>query len=603
MSSIFFTEKSGKYVLDIPKTGFTVNDENSEFSDDFIVNWTYPLNIFETDAIRKIFPDLSNPNAKKRKKDSGFLNIYGDVYPCDIKFLGAQQKELKIQFEFGFGVLKIFDQKLQDIDFGKIETSNLYNLIDGTMHLVYPDVGVCFPRIYTSKDLVAEIGNLYGGRNLYNDSNEGLIYRNEITPSGQVVWNLIKPIVYFLYILKRGFENEGYVLKGDIVNDDLIKYLGFNHNNIADEKVAVGTFKMEINNDSANAVNYVKEEIFSILGVYNVFAQIPNKTATNNCYVRIMVIDKDSGAVLFNYERTGRDHIGSLYYPDYSEINFTLPGYSTTKEVIYRVMVNNLNYLGIGTGTMFFAFLNPSDNNGSYYQLKNTLIFNEYLPDVTFKDIVNAAKKIGNYRIYIKNQNEIYFDKVLNSAPDNYIDLSFTEQTNPEIDSIDREKYVLTYNAPEEMGFSDYIVDNNKEFWGGVKDDYPEAEIIEFNCYPLLNKNNVVGGGTAEEPSEGMNGLGFVKYSGLKSGTNNTDSLGSYFIIDVYANRYINNLYNRLNAESMKWTFSTSSPVLSKLTSSDSIYAYGCFHKIEYVIKKYHENDVVEVEIKTENRY
>lgn len=53
-SNIFFTETDGKFTIPIPEEGFTVNDENSEFTDGFFVSWSYPLPIFKF-GIKKNF--------------------------------------------------------------------------------------------------------------------------------------------------------------------------------------------------------------------------------------------------------------------------------------------------------------------------------------------------------------------------------------------------------------------------------------------------------------------------------------------------------------------------------------------------------------------
>ena len=54
-SKIFFSEKSGDFTINIPRTGFTINDANSEFSDGFFVYWTYPFEVYLSDELKRIF--------------------------------------------------------------------------------------------------------------------------------------------------------------------------------------------------------------------------------------------------------------------------------------------------------------------------------------------------------------------------------------------------------------------------------------------------------------------------------------------------------------------------------------------------------------------
>lgn len=182
--------------------------------------------------------DLRDPRLDNAKFEiSGFLTKYGEVFPSKMKISNVSF-DAKINFEFGVASLDVMDKKLSEIDLGTIP-GNIYDYIDANLFQSYPSTPVCFPRIRTPKDYQEIIGPLYGGVGIFNETNPttNKVYRNEFVSTGQAIFNFIKPIVYFQHILKKGFESAGYDIKGDILTDEQLINIGFDHNNVADEEL------------------------------------------------------------------------------------------------------------------------------------------------------------------------------------------------------------------------------------------------------------------------------------------------------------------------------------------------------------------------------
>ncbi|KFC19387.1 hypothetical protein [Chryseobacterium sp. FH1] len=605
-SSIFFTEISGKYVLPVPRTGFTINDENSEFSEDILVEWTYPYNIYQTDLIKRIFPDYLNPNAKKRKEDKGYINVDGVVSPCIIKFLGGQLKELKVQFEFGVGVLGIMDKNLSEIDFGTLETDGLYDHIDANIGKIYPEIDICFPRIINSKYFEGFLNenDLYGGRFIFNDSNiydgesANRILRNEFAEKGQVIFNQIKPIPYLLFIIKRAFLNEDLIVKGDILEDEYVQQICVDQNNIADSKSNYDSKKMPLKNNGVDIINYEKKEEFEIIGRYVLSAEIFN-IVPDEAEVKIELFDKTNNVLLFNFYRKGKEYVGETA-PESTIVTYNTETFESPIIVEYKVWFNNVTYYINDPGNTYDVYLNPVGK--SFFQLPVNLELNKYMPEATFKEIFNMVLKLRNYVVTITSKNEVFINYNLNEPPTDYLNLEFSEQINPEILANDRSDFVLTYSAPEELGFSDYLV-KNKTLEEVQKGDFPKASLIELNAYPLKNLTGIgyVGNLKLEEPESEVKGIALFRYSGLQDfGYNNGISIEN-MMQSVY-DRIDNYIENRLNCDLMKWSFLTKRR-LSNLNSQMPIYAYGCFHKVKTIIKTFYEDNLTKYDIETENRY
>ena len=593
-SNIFFTEKDGKFTIPIPEEGFTINDENSEFTDGFFVSWTYPLSLFLNAELIRILKDLRNPTLDNPKFEvSGFLTKYGEVFPSKMKISNVRF-DAKINFEFGVASLDVMDKKLSEIDLGTIVT-NIYDYIDAHLFEAYPITPVCFPRIRTPKDYQELIGPLYGGSNVFNETNpaNNTVYRNEFVSTGQAIFNFIKPIVYFQHILKKGFESEGYKLKGDIVTDPQLINIGFDHNNIADVELKKEVKRIPYNFE---LLGYgTATESFDLIGGYIFSMRLDN----DDSFVSMRVIDEETSTILYEAFKYGYDPEMGPFSIEYS---FTLPIYAESQKIKVELTLTDIDNAPNAAGELFTAYLTPvgSEDNKLAFILPNELVLNKYVPDCTFLEMIKSIKIICNYSFTINN-NVIYMNKIKSTLPEIVKDFTFSEQEDLEVSGNDLKGFILKYSAPEEYGFLDYLYDRTGFVKSELKLDSEGFEIREMNAYPLP-LTTLLYRKAADEVIEEMQGLPMVAYSGTKS-TNNPDDLSYFAIPQVYLNYYKTWIFGRLTASILKWNFSTTNPIAYHLLSSDCIYAYSGFHKIKSIIKKHHLNNIIELEITSENRY
>lgn len=606
-NNIFFTEQNGLFTIPIPEENFTVNDANSEFTDGFFVAWSYPLSIFLNASLKRTLGDLTRPTLSKRKKEiAGILSKYGEIFPCKMQIISTQNSEAKINFEFGVASIDVMSKKLSEIDLGTIVTGNLYNYIDAHLFETYPVSPVCFPRIHTPYNYADEIGNLYGGRNVFNDSNSSggicKILRNEFADSGQAIFTFIKPIVYLLHILKKGFASSGYILKGDILTDMELQNVGFNHNNTADVELLQDIKRLPYNTHLAIAG--VIEQTFDVLGHYYFSLILDNDDSSIN----MKVVNVATSEVLYENTKSGQyveyDQYGERINVPYSlEYIYLLDNFSVTTKLKIILTVSNYNGSVNPSGELFIAYLNPAGggNSKKAYVLPDSLVLNKYVPDTNFIDVVKSIKGLENYSFVVSN-NEIYMNKIKNTLPAKVIDFKFSEQEDVEITSSDVKGFLLKYTAPEEFGFLDYQYDENGFVKMELKIENDELQMREIAAYPLPFTLNLIDGNSVDQLKEEAEGLPMIRYTGLLA-NNNAVPLSSFSLENIYINYYKNWMFGRLTSGNFKWNFSTKKPDAIKVKSTDCISAYGAFHKIKNVSKKYHQNNIIEISFETENRY
>lgn len=599
---IFFTEKSGAYMLPVPRNGFTLNDPNSEFSDNFFVEWTYPVEDPFTEDLKRMFGDLSDPNILSSKKsDEGFLNVEGEIFPAVINFISCKNKVLKYQFEFGYESIPVFDKKLSEFDLPIIEPANIYDFIDSNLSKKYPETNVCFPAVFTDKfnDKADDASFTFKG--IYNEMYSGGVLRNEITSAGFQNRNILKPYIYLMYILNKGFEEAGFLLKGDILTDPDFLYAALAHETDFFETVEQVGHKLSTRvykyASGSNNGLYTKK-----LGKFNCFGTYTMSLVTTKQWLQYLYFTarwQDSVGVWQEHQLTFTEAAGqTLSTP--VELIYTLPPFLQNTEVTLIIEAQaSVPYSGDYEHNLN-GFLNIPGSGGTFYTPLRTIDFKKYLPDVSFRDLLGTIKRWKNYKLIPKG-GDMYMNLVSDSLSD-VKNISFVDQDDVELEFNKRKNYILKFGAPEAYEYKDYKYSATGLLEEKMNMDELDSEVISIGGYPLP----VVADGALEnarEISGNLSGIALIRYEGLVGGRNATLPLTNLLIPNIYNSRYKNWIRNRLEAVFFVWTFSTTNPIARELKSHHKLGAFSNIHKVVNIVKKFIGDDMYYLEIRTENRF
>lgn len=609
MNKIVFYEKNNMFSVTIPRNGFTINETNQEYSDQLFANWSYPFDVFLSNELIRIYGDPSKVNIiSKKRKDWGFISVEGSIYPACLKFVSCQNKKLKLQIEYGYESLEVFEKKLNELDLEVIPLG-FDSLTPPALSVFkkFPEVNINYPCVEVKR--MNDETKKYETKGYHNryEGGEGFIANYDAEND---IWYGMKPFVYLFHILQKGFEMENLILAGDILNDRELKYALLNHSNIPFEKRDfVSQKKVSVNLKPDPDKFYSGKK-------YQVTKEITLTDTMFGNYVFSVLEDgyniKDFYAEVTWIDNVGNNHIVSMNLsetqtPGRIDIQKTIPNFQYNYTVVLKLRVTK-EYEGLGNDVQsdFTVFMIPQGTNPGYSFQWKTLDIRavDFVPDITFGALVNAIKKSRKYKVVISG-NKFYFMKTavnFNKAKN----LEFSETDDKEVLPNGREAYIMKLTAPEEYKFTKYKI-NTKEILTEFEDsDNDDTETIEIEGYPLpiANIGEVTDNiRTAVELVEENSTACFLRYEGLQGGKNLCLSMESFLIPYIFGNYYHHWVQNRLAAVPIRWKFYTDNFLIRDLTSLDLVYCYQSYAGILESTKKFIGDSAYELELKIENRY
>lgn len=606
MNKIVFYEKNNLFMLPIPRNGFTINETNQDFSETLFTNWSYPFESFLTQELIRIYGDPSNINTVfEKRKDWGFISVEGTIYPACLKFMGCNDTKIKLQIEFGYESLEVFEKKLTELPLHIEYNGFITQYPKDSLSLKFPEVNIAFPQVEIKRwkdDL-----NNFERKGIYNnyDPIVGNFTSNYDTENDQ--WYSLKPFVYLMHILYVGFKSENLELAGDILSDPELRYALLNHTNIPYEKVEYDKEKkvtVTMNPDPAKFTSGKKYQVTSevetstsISGEYY-FSVLESAEKIVYFKAEISYIDFSNNSQYFSLELSENQTIGEI------DVQKLLPNLTGFISVTIKVK-STIEYEGLFNDVkrdLSVFLIKKGDNPGYAYLMKDIDIkAKDYVPDMTFSYLINAIKKTRKYRISILG-NKIYFmnSGLLNTSNKN---LSGFDTSKKEIIPNEREGYVIQLASPEEYKHTKYLI-NTKEILTEFEEN-DNYEKLEIECYPLpvssaaASSDDVI---TAVELVEENTIVSLLRYEGLQDGFNRCLNMNTFLIPHIYGKYYNYWIQGRLTAVPYKWKFYSDNFLLRDLTSYDIVYAYQNYNIIIDMQKKFIGETAYEIELKTENR-
>lgn len=596
MSNIFFKTSSG-YVDYIRRDGFTINLVNPAFSEDNFKFWSYPYEDFMTDEFKREFHDYSVLNKSKLKtKELGQLYIEGKVYDATLEIISSDTNLVRKQIDFGYQKLNFTDFNIQELNYGEINVPEIYDYVDAVLDKTFPEINHCFPRVYNENFVESVNQEDVNKVPLYNDTTNGLIVR--LSPSVSLsTQNLIKPYVYFLDVVSKGFEKLGYSIDGDILNDRDFRFICLDNEGVSYDEVKLEELNFNFyftDNSIPKSGTESREFEFDVFGKSNIALHYKNYDRTAMPNVREnFTIEITYGTTVISVTRNNSNTYEVIDDTNLRTIillySYELPFFSKPTKVKVKITFA-YDYSGSGEfGFWLDGFFNPMAYNGlkvgdTFMKIKNQMSLNEFVPDATFSEVLDLLKKYG-YRI-IPNGRTVLINKISNSSE--VKDFSFAEVDFPEITSNKNEALIIKLSAYDKLKYGKVTITNDGVLINSDKQFATKEEII-INALPLpifnydkkittYNSSGVPT--TVIEPIEvvkefkdsGAN-LRLIKYRGVFNKKNDALSLAHFLPENSYLS-FFRDKIKYFHGENIKWTFTSDSEEFANLSENDKIFAY-----------------------------
>lgn len=574
--------------LDLSNTLLCKVMNNSYFSDNFFAVLTYPFDIIIEEKNAQFIYHYNQSNFQK-VYDKLVLQEDGKLEECKLIILESEGKRKSAQLVIGFDNFPNFDKKLSELPLHNFDLQEtIYDHAKSLVSKTYPDTDYNFPAVHT--DLINKDNYLFAHfKGTYNLYKNGDFVKNVLDSDGRVQnYNLIEPAIYYLYLLKIAFADAGYTLKGDILEDEILKKVCLFKGNTYSESKYPSPVEWIVDKQSSDNIQntfYKDQQEISFNGTFRI---------KGTAYIRGWNSQKISDL------STGRIIWESISMNNTEPIDVTI---NTTKDTI-------LEYYGIdgvsGMSNNKIADITVSpisiiDDDGNIYNptLNNSTIdLTKYVPDMTVGELIKAAKNTFNLDLDVDNKT-IYMNKIESEMKNfsNILDFRQFQISDPKIKFNEELSFLLRYQFEnDEFPFQELFIDKT-----GKRENFQKLESTQEIAspiipLPLIIKNNL---NSAKALSDSDRNLQIILYSGLKNGKNETETNKPLLWTNLYEKYWKEWLSFRINSDTFIWKFNAKKADLSNLKVKSKIYAYNRMH----IIKKISINDLsdslYEVEIET----
>jgi len=604
------------FELDLSSYKISIVEENYWFSNRFFTKYSFPFTFEITDDLIEAFGDLLDDNAKFIETKFDVVYCFGDTMETAVFEIESQiDRKVTSTFRYGFDELPNFDKKLSELPLEEATITNVYGHAKTIIPLKWPAVNYNYPQIYTdkydTKDATWE--SFQGKLNFYfNDE----FIENLVVGGIPFNLNIIQPVPYMLHILKQGFLDAGFTLKGNILDNTYFKMM----------MLFSDIDYFEIAGNIQNAILNRDE--------YHILAD------NLACYHKEIQLEPSqkyqlTGEIFIYYNQEAFQNLDITDFPD-NHWN-TVPTFNIkyNNQIIGRSIDTNFQPLPVRKYVINNLFETNNDTNLSNQFLKfynfsyfdnlnieNTIIFNikvekivadsvseilnynkvnlkEVVPDVTFGKLITELKKWFNLEINPSGK-DIYIDFLEeNINYQNSVDLSNFEVLKPKKEYNKTDSFLLKFMKPSseeilyESVFQEKSTIQNNEL---LVNDF--TDIIEIDMLPLPQKSVEFVETAYSFDNAGNQKMYIVFYDGLQSGLNLTVDTSDVLIPNIHNLYHKKWLSFRLNSINYQWIFKMFTEEVLQIKKK--IFAYGRFHVVKRLEKTQISEDLFEVQIESE---
>ncbi|MDO6813837.1 hypothetical protein [Tenacibaculum soleae] len=587
------------FELDLTNKGISLQENSNYFSDSISKSFSMPFSISLTGEVAEKLGLVNINNV------SSYANkIYGNVivdnsfYEGYISINEIEDTIAELTLFYGKEVLAVFDKKLIQLPFPVVlAQGGLPTFAKNQLTKQWPEATHNFVKIFRPK--LKEETNYEAFDNYLNNYKFNATTSQWEFPTNSIEnvegvntalnKNVMCPMPYLLEVLRVGFASEGLEMRGDFVNKKLNKKLvlvpklffqQFSESQFSDYSFSDFTFQETINGNTVNV--YKRIHTPTDIGSFTLKMRLNMSNAIAR-YFHLTV--KQNGVVLYDAFSENKQVI----------INETLSINIVNTTIYYDIEVElRLSYQD-GSIANYNNF-KYEYKEGQLNIFPTTYSLADYLPNITFRDLVNRVKNWQNLR-FDYTDNAVYINYLENITDDLiYADKSHLEDPDKKRTLSKQNLFVLKYSGKDD---TEIMVDKTGQIYD--KTDFVDAETEELtlNVTPLEVKENygTVTGVYPEEETDIM----LTLYDGLIAdeplSVDNIDNV-KLNVQDIFLNFWQKWLKFRANSETYKDSFTL--PVSEVLNIKQGIFKYNKKHLIKSIRKKRISKKLWEVNTESE---
>lgn len=593
---------TSNFEIDLSAYNISIQEENSWFSDTFFTKYSYPFDLIITGEINKALGDVLSFDSK-----SGLYYLpcqyafYNKIENAFLIFEQIVRDVASVSLKYGMDEFPNFDKNLNELDLEVKDVPNIYLHANSTITKTYPLVNYNFPQIHTDKydpdsaeynGFQKIINNRIGGAflNNYVDNNDVMFNRN-----------IIQPMPYLMYVLNKCFEFSGLQLKGDIVNDDLLKKILIFTEKEPDTKkeldpIALTLYANDINLTGWTPLAYYelqKSVTITTPGKYNFIGSFNIGSFSKPSYI---IVYKD-GQAIYSKGFSVLSNPGETLV----DFDFVLPfGTCEIKVVTRTSILPSERPVIFDFQVLPIYFINANGEKETNLLNDNKVDLKKFVPNMTIGTFITNVLNMFNYDVDSITADEIVINRIEKSIQENeifdlspYENIEVVRKFNSDI------SYLLKYEEEGDVDLGGFFIDKKetkyvtKEFKNEVQNE------MSIAVYPL--QNVLIGDVfTAKSAQSSDDKLCFVMYTGLQNDNNYTiepTALAIPNLVETYHEKW---LRNRVEAVQYSLTFLATIEDVINLNTKKRGFIFNNLHLFKTITKNQLKNELFEVEIETE---
>lgn len=592
--------------VDLSDKKLTITEENSWFSDNFFTKYSYPFSTILTKDLNVLLGDLLSYDSATARSVVECKYVFHDkIESAVLNVEEINDSSASVSLQYGMDDFPNFDKNLKELNLFQTTVSNIYTHANQTVSKNYPQTNYNFPMIHTDKYDVTD--PLYNGfEQIINKRTGNIFVQNVVQNNEMLNKNIIQPMPYLMYVLKKGFEMSGRVVEGNILQDPLLnKMLIFSEKEYV-SRIESSGFDMQIDGSdlAGNATwlekfGYEMSKTFTVTqpGYYNIIGEI-----NIGCLLDIMQHGKVATfeIVINGVTKYVQWEMRRGHHPTLVDLFFDLrPGQTATITInvassfYENVFVSDLQCLPV-------YYYDTNGNKLTNLFNSNTIDLNKAVPDITFGTFFNIIMNWFNYDVDEITEDKIVINKINHSFQNNEIlDLSRFDNISVKRKKEHDNSFIIKYSEDGEVDLGGMYLDKNT-IESVTKDTKRNPKnTIEINAYVLQNET-ISGIRTAKSNKSSEDKLCVVVYDGLNFYENTCKEPSELQINNVVNSYHYDWMYNRVHTQSYIINFTTHIENIMKLNTKKRVYAYNNVHLCKSIQKTEVVPDVFEVEIETE---